>query len=78
MGVAHSQLGVAFQKSGSLESAESEWRDAVRLRPDLVDAQRELAILAMRKGDMTTLAQASSQMINLRPKEPLKYSPIHR
>ena len=73
-GLAHYELGVAFQKSGNLESAESEWREAVRLRPDLVDAQRELAILSMRRGDMTTLAQTSSQIINLRPSSPDGYA----
>ena len=66
-GLAHYHSGLAFQKSGNLERAESEWRDAVRLRPELVDPQRELAILSMRRGDMTTLSEASSQIIALRP-----------
>lgn len=66
-GIAHYQLGIAFQKSGSLETAESEWRQAVHFRPDLVDAQRELALLGMRRGDMTTLEQASGELIKLRP-----------
>jgi tetratricopeptide (TPR) repeat protein len=50
-----------------LEGAESEWRVAVRLRPDLADAQRDLGILAMRRGDMSTLEQTATQIINLRP-----------
>ena len=66
-GLAHYQLGVAFQKSGSLETAESEWRQAVHYRPDLVDAQRELAQLAIRRGDMATLDEASGALIKLRP-----------
>jgi tetratricopeptide (TPR) repeat protein len=73
-GLAHYHLGVGFQQSGNLESAESEYREAVRLRPDLVDAQRALALLAMRKGDMTTLEQAATQMIDLRPTSPDGYA----
>jgi tetratricopeptide (TPR) repeat protein len=73
-GMAHYQLGLAFQKTGILESAETEWRDAVRLRSDLVAAQRELALLAMRKGDMATLEQASTQLIGLRPASPDGYA----
>src|SRR5258708_20136802 len=38
--VAHYQLGVAFDQQHNDARAESEWRDAVRLRPDLTDAQR--------------------------------------
>ena len=53
--LAHYQLGLAFQQSGDQDSAGREWREAVRLRPDLDDAQRSLASLAMRKNDMTTL-----------------------
>ena len=72
--MAHYQLGLAFQKAGILESAETEWRNAVRLRPDLVDARRELALFAMRKGDMATLEQASTQLISLRPTSPDGYA----
>jgi len=73
-GMAHYQLGLAFQKAGILENAETEWRDAVRLRPELIDAQRELALLAMRKGDMATLEQVSTQLISLRPASPDGYA----
>ena len=71
---AHDELGVAFQQLGDEESAEREWREAVRLRPDLADAQRGLALLAMRQGDMSTLEQASTQLINLQPAVPEGYS----
>ena len=71
---AHDQLGFAFQQLTDEESAEREWREAVRLHPELTDAQRALALLAMRKGDMTTLEQASTQLINLQPKAPEGYS----
>ncbi len=71
---AHYHLGEIFEKLGNLESAESEWREAVRLRPDLIEAQRALALLAMRKGDMITLEQAAAQIINLRPELPDGYA----
>src|ERR1017187_3036204 len=73
-GLAHYHLGVGFEQLGNLESAESELREAVRWRPDLADAQRALALLAMRRGDMTTLEQAATQMINLRSASPDGYA----
>jgi cellulose synthase operon protein C len=66
--LAHYELGIALQKSGDQDSAGREWRQAVRLRPDLDDAQRSLALLAIRKNDMTTLYDTATQMINLQPK----------
>jgi len=72
--VAHYHLGAAFQESGNLERAESEWREAVRLRPELFEAQRALALLAMRKGDNATLEQCAAQMINLQPASPEGYA----
>jgi len=72
--VAHYHLGAAFQELGNLERTESEWREAVRLRPDLLDAQRALALLAMRKGDIATLDQCATQMINLQPASPEGYA----
>ena len=72
--LAHYQLGVAFQQSGDEDSAGREWREAVRLRPDLDDAQRSLALLAMRKNDMTTLYETATKMINLEPKSSEGYA----
>jgi tetratricopeptide (TPR) repeat protein len=71
---AHYVLGVAYEKLGNLESAEGEWREALRLRPDLLDAQRALAGAAMRQGDMSTLEVAATQMINLQPASPDGYA----
>ena len=39
-GVGHYQLGLAFNMQSDDGRAESEWREAVRLRPDLTDAHR--------------------------------------
>src|SRR5207244_12789473 len=36
-GVAHYHLGVAFDQMGNLARAESGWRNAVRLRLDLIE-----------------------------------------
>jgi tetratricopeptide (TPR) repeat protein len=60
-------LGVAYEKQGSLELAESEWREALRLNPDFLDAQRAIANTAMLRGDMNTLEDAANQIIRLEP-----------
>jgi len=73
-GIGHYYLGVGLEKMGSLERAETEWRDAARLRPDLLQAQRALAGVAMRKNDMLALAQAAEQIIHLEPASPDGYA----
>src|SRR6202140_134316 len=35
--VAHYQLGLAYDQLGNSNRAEAEWRDAIRLRPDIVE-----------------------------------------
>ena len=55
---AHYVLGVGLEKTNDLVSAEREWREAVSLRPDLLDAWQSLAGLAMRKGDMESSSNA--------------------
>ena len=73
-GVAHYHLGLAFDQVGDLARAEGEWRNAVRLRPDLAEAQRALAAVALRKNDMDELEQAATQIINLQPASPDGYA----
>jgi len=53
--------------------AENEWREAVRLRPDLVEAHRALAESSLRRGDMAALEQNANQVINLQPGAPDAY-----
>ena len=53
--------------------AESQWREAVRLRPDLMEAQQVLAMLAIRKGDVPLLGQAAEQMIHAQSSLPTGY-----
>ena len=64
---AHYALGVALQRQGNLDRALSEWREALRLDPNFLEAQRSIADVAMLQGDMTTLEDAANQMIRLQP-----------
>ena len=65
--VAHYQLGNAFALQHNEGRAESEWREAVRLRPSLTDAQRPLAALELRRGDVDAVLQTAQQIITSDP-----------
>ncbi len=67
---AHYQLGLAFAQQHNDAQAESQWREAVRISPDLTDAQRALAALALRRGDIDALAQIAQQIITAQPYSP--------
>ena len=71
--VAHYQLGLAFDQLGNTNRAEAEWRDAVRLRPDIVEAHRALAGVAIHRSDAGALAQEADQIIALQPAAPDGY-----
>jgi len=73
-GLAYYHLGIAFDRVKNPEQAEKAWQDAVRHRPDLVEAQRALVLAALRKGDMAELERLSSQIINLQPDAPDGYA----
>jgi tetratricopeptide (TPR) repeat protein len=73
-GIAHYHLGIAFDQLGDLARAEDEWRSAVRSRPDLVEAQRALAGVALRKADMSSLEQIATQIIGNQPGSPDGYA----
>jgi tetratricopeptide (TPR) repeat protein len=66
-GVAHYQLGLALDMEGIDALAESEWREAIRLRPDITDAQRALAAHEMRRGNVDDLTQTAQQIIAAAP-----------
>jgi tetratricopeptide (TPR) repeat protein len=66
-GIAHYQLGLAFDQLANTNRAEAEWRDAVRLRPDLVEAHRALAGVAIHRNDPAALAQEADQIIAAQP-----------
>jgi len=63
----HYWLGNAFAQQNNLTQSESEWREAVRLRPDLADAQRALAGLELSRGDIDSLLQTAQQIITAQP-----------
>lgn len=73
-GIGHYYRGVELQKMDYPELAETEWRDAARLRPDLLQAQRALAGVALRKEDMVALEQAAEQIIRLETASPDGYA----
>jgi tetratricopeptide (TPR) repeat protein len=72
--LAHYYFGIALEKSGNSGRAETEWREALRHRANLVDAQKDLAGVALRKGDMTTLEMTATQIIELQPTSPDGYA----
>ena len=73
-GLAYYHLGIAFDRLKNSGLAEKAWRDAVRHRPDLVEAQRALVLVALRKSDMAELERLSSQIIELQPSAPDGYA----
>ena len=70
---AHYQLGLAFDMQHDEGQAESELREAVRLRPDLTDAQRALATVELRRGDIDALMQTAQLIIGGAPNAPDGY-----
>lgn len=65
--VAHYQLGLAFVQVHDLNRAESEWQEAVGLRPALTSAQRALASLEIDRGEIESALQRAQQMIAADP-----------
>lgn len=63
----HYYLGVAFNLTGDIGQAEKEWREAVRLRPTMVEAHQALADLGMRKGNGDLVRQSAEAIIAARP-----------
>jgi tetratricopeptide (TPR) repeat protein len=70
---AHFWLGNAFAQQHNDDQAESEWRLAVKTRPDLTGAQRALAAMALRRGDLDALLQTAQQIITAQPYSPDGY-----
>jgi tetratricopeptide (TPR) repeat protein len=71
--VGHYQLGVAYATTGNVSGAEKEWREAVKLNPQMLDAQARLASLALRKGDIILLEESASQWLKFYPSAPQGY-----
>jgi tetratricopeptide (TPR) repeat protein len=71
--VAHYQLGLAFAQQRDLRHAESEWREAVRIKPDLTDAQRLIANLEISRGEIDAVMQTADQIIQSQSYSPDGY-----
>ena len=56
MGEAHDLLGNLYERGGETDRALEEYRDAVRLRPDLDRAQLDLGATLAKAGDVTGAA----------------------
>src|SRR6185312_10596606 len=65
--VAHYQLGLALSRLGEPDRAGAEWQEAIRLRPNMVEADRALAALSLQKSDMAGLERYASEIIQLQP-----------
>ncbi len=65
--VAHYQLGLAYSRQRDLHRAESEWREAVRLKPDLTEAQRLIAGVEISRGEVDAVMQTANQIIQAQP-----------
>jgi len=71
--VAHYHLGLAFDQQHNEGRAESEWREAVRLKPTLTDADRALSGIELRRGDFDAVTQTAEQIITSQPTSPDGY-----
>ena len=74
MAVAHYQLGLALDRLGELDRAGTEWQQAVHLQPNMAEADRALAGLALQKADMAGLEQYAGEIIRLQPTSPDGYA----
>ena len=72
--VAHYHLGVAFDQLGNPTRAGNEWREAIRLKPDMIEAQRSLASAALRRGDWNALSEAAGAISAAQPNLPDGYA----
>src|ERR1700693_34507 len=71
--VAQYHLGLAFLQVGNLQRAETAWREAARLKPNMSEAHQALAGVALRKGDLGLLKSSAEALVNLNPTAPGGY-----
>jgi len=72
--VAHYHLGMAYSQLGDRARAENEWREALRVRPDMLEADTALAGAALQKGDWSGLDRLASTIIQAQPNSPDGYT----
>jgi tetratricopeptide (TPR) repeat protein len=71
--VAHYQLGMAYSHQRDLRHAEAEWREAVRIKPEMTEAQRLIAGLEISRGEVDAVTQTAEQIIQSQPYSPDGY-----
>lgn len=69
----HLQMGIALNGVGDLARAESEWREAVQLNPNLAEAYSYLAAIGQQRSDFDLLRNSSEKIIALRPNSAFGY-----
>ena len=74
---AHFQLGMAYAATQNVGQAESEWRQASKLQPGMVEPLRALAALGMRPRDEAFAQETGGKLMMLEPRSPEGYI-LHR
>ncbi len=69
----HYYLGLALLGTGDEARAQSEWQEAIRLRPRMIEAQRALANLAVRRGNLQLLTDSAAALVSDEPNSPEGY-----
>jgi tetratricopeptide (TPR) repeat protein len=70
---AHFQLGLAYAANQNVGQAESEWRQASKLQPGMMEPLRALASLAIHRGDESLLEETGGKLMMLDPRSPEGY-----
>jgi tetratricopeptide (TPR) repeat protein len=60
-------LGIALKMTGNTGQAQKEWREALRLRPQMTGAYRALAEVALQSGDADSMKEIADTMIQSGP-----------
>ena len=71
--IAHYQLGTAYAQQHDMRRAEAEWREAVRIKPDMTEAQRLIATLEISRGEVDAVLQTANQIVQAQPYAPDGY-----
>ncbi len=64
---AHYHMGIAYSQQGDAARAESEWRDAVHVDPNLIQAQKALATLELGRGENQAALDTAQQIVTAQP-----------
>ncbi len=71
--VAHYHLGLAYAQQHDGHRAEAEWREAVRIKPDMTEAQRLIATVEISRGEVDAVLQTANQIVQAQPYAPDGY-----